>query len=83
MKSLRRFCLGLCALALSILPALAQEDATAITITNGQKRLDLPLFPGTDRYVIHGGSDLNSPLSILNTGTIAGFSWTDLLRSSQ
>ena len=83
MKSLHRFCLGAISLVVTLIPVMAQQEAASLILTNGEKKLSLPLFPGTESYRIHGAQDLDSPWSILNSGAISGFTWTDPISASQ
>jgi uncharacterized protein (DUF1800 family) len=79
--SFRRW-LGAFLCCASLLSANAQQDRVSLTLTNGQKRLNLPLFPGIDRYRVLGGTDLGVGLAPLS-GTLSGFTWTAPVSSPQ
>jgi uncharacterized protein (DUF1800 family) len=76
MSHLQRL-VGCLAVAAALPAAILAQDKEAIWLQtgNGEKILDLPLLPGTEQYRVWGSPDLNQPFAVLNSGTIAGFSW--------
>lgn len=79
----RRLCGVLSCAAALCLPAFAQEDAVSLSVTNGNTVLDLPKVPGTQEYKVLTTPDLNVGFSVLNSGSISGWTWQDLAAGSQ
>lgn len=82
MNLLTRFCLA-AALCLSAVPAFSQKDSAALSISGGQKTLQLPLFPGIDQYKVFGATDLNGNFSLKTSGLLSGWTWTDSIQTPQ
>jgi uncharacterized protein (DUF1800 family) len=79
----RPFCLVV-ALSAGICNAvLAQNTAVTLTVTNGTTVLDLPKVPGTQEYKVLNTPDLNLDFSVLYSGGISGFTWSNSAAGSE
>jgi uncharacterized protein (DUF1800 family) len=76
--------IGVLALVTAIcLPAMAQEEAISLSVTNGNALLDLPKVPGTQEYKVLTTPDLNVGFSVLNSGSVTGFVWNGSVPGTQ
>ena len=53
-----------------------------ISFTNGQRRLELPLYPGAEAFVIQSTDDLGKGFTDDFTGQVRGYAWTAPLGTS-
>jgi uncharacterized protein (DUF1800 family) len=79
----RRVYSALAFVAVACGSAFAQQDAVSLNVTNGATMLDLPKVPGTQQYQVLSTPDLNLDFTVLNAGSISGFTWSNSAAASQ
>ena len=60
----------------------AEDGSIDLTVTNGTKRLQLPVVSGVDSFRVLRATDLNAAFTLAPTGSISGYNWTQALDQS-
>src|SRR5687767_12570477 len=84
MKLKRGFCAQIAGLGLLMCSSGygAEGDGSIdLTLTNGTKRLQLPVVSGVDAFHVLRTTDLSAPFSLAPTGSISGYNWTQPLQA--
>jgi uncharacterized protein (DUF1800 family) len=79
MKIFRDLCARFALTTLMIAQCGAAESDLSIdlTVTNGTKRLDLPLVSGVDEFKILRSTNITQPFTESASGTISGYQWRE------